>query len=63
MLKLYSKAQSFIWKLRDDAEGATIIEYSLLVGLLTVAVVATVVIMGTWISGQWTGLQAATGAI
>jgi pilus assembly protein Flp/PilA len=30
-----------------------------LIGLITVAVVATVVLVGTWISGRWIALEAA----
>jgi pilus assembly protein Flp/PilA len=48
--------------LRKDESGATMIEYSVLVGLITVALVATIVIIGTWLNTQWTALQAAVGA-
>lgn len=63
MLKLYVKAKTLLWSLRKNTEGATIIEYSLLIGLITVAAVATVVIMGGWVSLQWKDLQAATKAV
>lgn len=56
MLKLYAKTKTLLWQLRGDNEGATIIEYSLLIGLISVAVVATVGTMGLWVSGEWGGL-------
>lgn len=58
MLKFYAKAKSLIQDLKEAKEGATIIEYSLLIGLLTVAVVATVALVGPWLALQWTTLWA-----
>jgi pilus assembly protein Flp/PilA len=45
-----------------NESGASLVEYSLLIGLITVAVVATIVLVGTWVALQWTNLQAAVGA-
>jgi pilus assembly protein Flp/PilA len=45
-----------------NESGASLVEYSLLIGLITVAVVATIVIIGGWVATQWTNLQAAVGA-
>lgn len=59
MLTLLSKAQVALHSFKKDASGATLVEYSLLIGLITVAVVATVVLVGTWISGRWIALEAA----
>jgi pilus assembly protein Flp/PilA len=42
-----------------DEEGAALIEYTVLLGIMLVAVIATIVLVGTWITGQWTTLQAA----
>jgi pilus assembly protein Flp/PilA len=47
-----------LWK---DERGASLLEYSLLVGLI-IAVGATVVAsVGTWSSGQWGLLKTALG--
>ena len=54
-----SKNRSLIQKLRQDEEGASLIEYTVLVGIVTVAVIATIVLVGGWITGQWTALNAA----
>ena len=40
-----------------DTEGAALIEYTVLLGIMLVAVIATIVLVGAWISGQWTTLQ------
>ncbi|BCG75750.1 pilin [Mesorhizobium sp. 113-1-2] len=44
---------------RDDETGAAMVEYTVLLGIITVAVIATVILVGAWITGQWTTLQAA----
>lgn len=54
-----SKAWSVIRKLRHDEHGAALIEYTVLLGILIVAVIATIGLVGTWIAGQWSALQAA----
>ena len=54
-----SKVTSFIKKLRRDEDGAALIEYTVLLGILIVAVIATIALVGTWVSGQWTTLQGA----
>ena len=46
-------------KLGKDEEGAALIEYTVLLGIMLVAVIATIVLVGTWVSGQWTALNAA----
>ena len=40
-----------------DEDGAALIEYTVLIGLMLVGVVATITLVGTWVSGQWTALQ------
>jgi pilus assembly protein Flp/PilA len=42
----------------QDEEGASLIEYTVLLGILLIAVIATIGLVGTWISGKWTALQA-----
>ena len=46
-------------RLGKDEEGAALIEYTVLLGILLVAVIATIVLVGTWINTQWTTLHAA----
>ncbi|TPM15960.1 Flp family type IVb pilin [Mesorhizobium sp. B2-3-5] len=47
---------------RDDENGAAMVEYTVLLGIITVAVIATVILVGTWVSGQWTALNTAITA-
>ena len=44
---------------RNDEGGAALIEYTVLLGLMLVAVVATIGLVGTWVSGKWTALNTA----
>jgi pilus assembly protein Flp/PilA len=44
---------------RNDEDGAALIEYTVLLGIMLVAVVATIGLVGTWIGGQWTTLNTA----
>jgi pilus assembly protein Flp/PilA len=52
-----SKAWNLMRRLRQDEDGAALIEYTVLLGILVVAVIATIGLVGTWIAGQWTTLQ------
>ena len=53
-----SKAWSLVCRLGKDEEGAALIEYTVLLGILVVAVIATIVAVGVWVNGKWTALQA-----
>jgi pilus assembly protein Flp/PilA len=46
-------------ELKSDENGAALIEYTVLLGVLLVAVVTVIGAVGTWVSGQWTALNAA----
>ena len=62
MNSLLAKAQVALNSFQKNESGASLVEYALLIGLITVAVVATIVIVGTWVATQWTDLQAAVVA-
>ena len=59
MLKHYIAAREKLVSLRKDIEGASLIEYSLLIGLISVGVVVTIGLVGTWVGTQWTALNGA----
>ena len=44
-------------KLGKDEEGSALIEYTVLLGITIVAVIATIVAVGGWINGKWTLLN------
>jgi len=54
-----SKAWNLIEKLRRDEDGAALIEYTVLLGILVVAVIATIVAVGTWVNLRWSALNTA----
>ena len=54
-----SNVWNLIQKLRRDEDGAALIEYTVLLGILVVAVVATIVAVGGWVNGKWTALNTA----
>ena len=43
----------FCRRLRKDESGAAMVEYSILIGLITAAVLASVITVGLWVSGKW----------
>jgi pilus assembly protein Flp/PilA len=53
------KAILLLKRLAKDEDGAALLEYTVLLGILLVAVIATITLVGTWISGQWTALNGA----
>ncbi|REJ03927.1 Flp family type IVb pilin [Microbacterium bovistercoris] len=48
MLKAYAKAQAYLNSRRvvEDEEGATAVEYGLIVGLIAVAIIVAVIALG-----------------
>ena len=59
MNKLIAKAHLALINFKKDVSGASLIEYSLLIGLITVGVVVTVGLVATWVNNQWVALDAA----
>jgi len=52
-----SKAWNLARRLGNDEEGAALIEYTVLLGILLIAVIVTIGLVGTWINGKWSTLQ------
>ena len=55
MTKLLNLARN----LHEDKSGAAFIEYTVLLGVILVASIATVAAVGTWAAGRWTALNTA----
>ena len=51
-----SVIKSILARLYRDERGASMVEYSILVGLITAAALASIVIVGGYVSGAWSGL-------
>lgn len=45
--------------LKSDEDGAALIEYTVLLAILLVAVIVVITGVGGWISGQWASLSSA----
>jgi pilus assembly protein Flp/PilA len=45
-------------KLGADEEGAALIEYTVLLGILLIAVITTIGLVANWVSNKWHNLQA-----
>jgi pilus assembly protein Flp/PilA len=43
-----------LWK---DERGASLLEYSILIGIITAGVVTTVIAVGGWVFDQWDDLR------
>ena len=54
-----SNTVNLLRRLGKDEDGAALIEYTVLLGILLVAVIATITAVGTWVSGKWTALNTA----
>ena len=48
-----------IKQLKTDEDGAPLIEYTVLLSILLVAVIVIIGAVGGWINGQWSTLNAA----
>jgi pilus assembly protein Flp/PilA len=49
-------------KFRTDEDGAALIEYTVLLGILVVAVITTIIAVGGWVNVQWTALNSSITA-
>ncbi|RUU27474.1 Flp family type IVb pilin [Mesorhizobium sp. M6A.T.Ce.TU.002.03.1.1] len=53
MKKLMTMTRQF----RDDENGAAMVEYTILLGIITIAVIASIVVVGAWVGARWTSLS------
>jgi pilus assembly protein Flp/PilA len=52
MTKLMTMTRQF----REDENGAAMVEYSILVGIIAGAAILAILAIGGWVSGRFTGL-------
>ncbi len=57
-----TKLGAFFARLRKDEKGATMIEDSILIGIITVLAIASIGLMGSYVASQWAHLVSATSA-
>jgi pilus assembly protein Flp/PilA len=51
------RLSKFIGRLSGDENGAALIEYTVLLGILLIAVIAIIYGIGNWISSEWASLS------
>lgn len=57
-----TKIKALAGRLLRDERGAALVEYSILIGLVTAAVIATIVLVGGKVSNAWTTLNTSMAA-
>jgi pilus assembly protein Flp/PilA len=53
------KVWQLMSRLTKDQQGASLIEYTVLLGIMLVATIATIIAVGGWVNTQWTVLNTA----
>jgi pilus assembly protein Flp/PilA len=48
-----TRLRGFFARLRKDEKGATMIEYSILIGIITAVAITFIIAMGGFVSGAW----------
>jgi pilus assembly protein Flp/PilA len=56
------QALQLIKRLRQDESGAALVEYTVLLGIMLVAVITTIGLVGGWLSTKWVALYTALSA-
>ena len=53
------RTMQLIKRLGQDEDGAALVEYTVLLGIMLVAVITTIGLVGGWMSTKWTALWSA----
>ena len=56
---LLNQLKSYVSHFKKDEDGAALIEYTVLLGILLIAVITVITSVGGWISGKWIALNTA----
>lgn len=56
-LMMLSEMKSVAKRFRKDEDGAALIEYTVLLGILVVAVIAIIAAVGGWVNTTWSTLN------
>ena len=56
-MMLLKQLKSYVSHVKKDEDGAALIEYTVLLGILLIAVIAIIGAVGTWINHEWTSLN------
>ena len=50
------KLMTMTWQFRDDENGAAMVEYSILIGIITAATIAFIIAVGVYVTAAWSTL-------
>jgi pilus assembly protein Flp/PilA len=53
MTKIMNATKGFI----ADEQGAALVEYTVLMGIMLVTVISSIIKIGTWVNTKWTALN------
>ena len=56
-MMLLDRLKSYVNQLKKDEHGAALIEYTVLLGILLIAVIAIIGAVGVWINKEWGALN------
>jgi pilus assembly protein Flp/PilA len=59
VMRIVERTKDIAIRLWKDESGASLLEYSVLIGIITAAVIGTVVSVGGWVGEQWDTLDTA----
>ena len=57
-MMLLEQFKNRVSQLKKNEDGAALIEYTVLLGILLIAVIAIITAVGGWINREWTALNA-----
>jgi pilus assembly protein Flp/PilA len=57
LMMLLNQLKKDAFRFKKDEDGAALIEYTVLLGILLVAVIAIIGLVGAWLNGQWHAVQ------
>jgi pilus assembly protein Flp/PilA len=58
LMMLLNQLKGYVSQIKKDEEGAALIEYTVLLGILLIAVIAIIGAVGVWINKEWGALNA-----
>ncbi len=58
---MVARLRTVLAKLARDERGASLLEYTILLALITAGAVASVTSVGTWVGTRWSALMSALG--
>ena len=58
-----TKLLNLVKRLTADERGAAMIEYTLLLGIMLIAVITTIIAVGNWPGNEWIALNTNLGTV